>query len=396
MASCCGCRSARWTQSRSLLAISDGSGRLVRLHEVSSVGAERTEVEPLWPSRLVPANTRLIYLDLNQWIALAKADAGHPDGERWQPALEVLRARRAGWTYVISAPLVMELTGILRRAQRAALGGVIEELTDYACVMPLTTIAALEFDSALSSVAAAQERFAPVPLLGRGVLQAFGMHGGIRVRDREGNDVTARARLEAPVGPREFDRRLEEAQRTLDRGVIHGPADDDEERDLRDLGWDPSVAHASAVQRAQQERDQAMRLSADPRWRRGRLRDVVAARYLALEIEEIRESALAAHRLRLSDLLPDVIQVRRFMDSMRTADVWITLCTAKHRNADSVWKPNDIFDMDALAVAAAYCDVVVTERHAAHVLRRAGVPERMGTVILTDVEGLADHLASVG
>jgi len=64
---------------------------------------------------------------------------------------------------------------------------------------------------------------------------------------------------------------------------------------------------------------------------------------------------------------------------MRAADVWITLMTAKHRNRDSVWRPNDIFDVDALSVAAAYCDVVVTERHAAHVLARAGIPERLGT-----------------
>jgi hypothetical protein len=358
------------------------------------VGAERTEVEPLWPDRLLPAATPLIYLDLNQWIGLAKADSGHPDGEKLRTALEVLRAHRDGWTYVISAPLIMELTGNLRRAQRAALGAVIEELTEFACVMPLTTIAALEFDSALRAVAPIRERFRPVPLVGRGVLQACGMHGGIRVRDRDGNDVTARARLEAPIGPEEFDRRLMQAERDLDRAVVRGPLDDAEERELCKRGWDPSVAYASAQQRAQQEREQAARLAAESRWRKGRLRDVVAARYLALEIEEIRERALAAHELRMSDLFREVSDARRFTDSMRTADIWITLCTAKHRNVNSIWKPNDIFDMDALAVAAAYCDVVVTERHSAHVLRQAGVSERMGTVILTTIDQLARHLAS--
>jgi len=44
--------------------------------------------------RLIPADTRLIYLDLNQWIALAKANSGHPDGSRWRSALEALRELR--------------------------------------------------------------------------------------------------------------------------------------------------------------------------------------------------------------------------------------------------------------------------------------------------------------
>ena len=79
-------------------------------------------------------------------------------------------------------------------------------------------------------------------------------------------------------------------------------------------------------------------------------------------------------------------QARRFTDSMRAADIWITLLTAKHRSSDSVWEPNDIFDADALSVAAAYCDVVVTERHPAHVLTQGGVTDRLGTTILTDLD----------
>jgi hypothetical protein len=47
-------------------------------------GAERTDVAVLWPSRLLrPQHTRLVYLDLNQWIGLAKAAVGHRDGKRF-------------------------------------------------------------------------------------------------------------------------------------------------------------------------------------------------------------------------------------------------------------------------------------------------------------------------
>jgi hypothetical protein len=355
-------------------------------------GAERSDVAPIWPTALIPADTRLIYLDLNQWIALAKANAGHPDGARWRSALEALRGLRAGSTYVISMPLIMELTGILRPAQRAELTEVIEEFTDFACMIPLTTIAGLEFESALARAVPITEQFAQVPILGRGVMRACGMDGRLRVRNRSGADVTEHARMHSPVGPEEFDRRLAEGERLLDRSVIRGPAGAEEESELRAMGWDPSAARRVAEKRAQQEREHAKRLDGEPRWRRGRLRDVVAARYLALEIEEVRDRVLLAHGIRLHDVLTDPSQAREFTDSMRTADVWITLMTAKHRNRDSLWRSNDIFDVDALSVAGAYCDVVVTERHAAHVLRRAAIHERFGTRLLTDLDQLASHL----
>jgi hypothetical protein len=126
------------------------------------------------------------------------------------------------------------------------------------------------------------------------------------------------------------------------------------------------------------------------------LRDVIAARYLALEIEETRDEALAAHGLRLSAVFKDVEQARAFTDSMPAADVWITLRTAKHRNSSSAWKPNDLFDIDALSVAAAYCDVVVTERHSAHVLKQTRTDARHQTTVLTDVDQLTDFLTQTG
>src|SRR4051794_25555193 len=74
---------------------------------MTRTGAERTDVAVLWPSRLLrPQLTRLVYLDLNQWIGLAKAAVGHRDGKRFSTALEAVLAHRDGWTYVIGGPLM--------------------------------------------------------------------------------------------------------------------------------------------------------------------------------------------------------------------------------------------------------------------------------------------------
>jgi hypothetical protein len=61
--------------------------------------------------RLQRPDVPLVYLDLNHWIGLAKAESGHPDGRRFQPALDTLRVHRSKWRFVISMPLIMELTG---------------------------------------------------------------------------------------------------------------------------------------------------------------------------------------------------------------------------------------------------------------------------------------------
>ena len=43
---------------------------------------------------------------------------------------------------------------------------------------------------------------------------------------------------------------------------------------------------------------------------------------------------------------------------------------------------NDIYDIDALALATPYCDVVVTEKACHHILSTAKMNERMNTSLL--------------
>jgi hypothetical protein len=357
-------------------------------------GFDRTDVEYVWPAALLrPTRLRLVYLDLNHWIGLAKAATGHPDGSRYAVLLELLRQKRDDVILPLATEHYMEMAGITSERQRFTVAGVMEELSGFACILSGATLMRLEIESAVATLTKTAEFFMPVPLLGRGVLRAFGLQGGLRIRSREGDDVTENARQRWSGGAAAFDALREEAERSLDRSVLRGPTQE-EVPSLRALGWDPTVARKVAERRAQQEREQAERLDDDARWRRGRLRDIVGARYLALEAQPMLGEALARRDLTLGELLAGAEDARRFSDSMPTADVRISLLTAAHRNPNTGWMSNDMFDIDALSAATPYCDIVVTERHRHHVLHSAGLPRRLETTVLAKPEELVAVLTA--
>jgi hypothetical protein len=354
-------------------------------------GVDRSDTAYTWPaSLLAPPGTRLVYLDLNHWIYLAQAATGHRAGARYRHALDALRQATDDVVITLAAVHYMEMAGITDPRQRSDIAAVMEELTDFACVMPESTVIKLELDAAVAQIAGVRERFTPISLVGRGVLQAFGRQGGLRIGSPEG-DATPTVRAGWPSGPEQFDAWREDAERQLDRVVLQGPTDA-EAPTLKASGWDPTVARRIAEERVRQEREQAARLAQEPQWRRGRLRDVVAARYLALEVQAMLDEALSARSLSFTDVMPDAEAARRFTDSMPSADVRISLLTAAHRNPQTRWEPNDIFDIDALSVAVPYCDIVVTERHAHHVIHTAGLPALLGTRVLANLDELVAEL----
>jgi hypothetical protein len=318
---------------------------------------------------------------------LAKAAVGHPDGKESASGLDALRELRASGNVCLplSSTHYMEMARIGSARQRFDVAAVMEELSDFACLMNRTVLVKLELDAAICSTLGDRSWiYPPVQLVGRGGMQAMGMQGGLRIRDQSGNDVTHSARTTWPDGPVAFDEWRRGAEDQLSRSFLRGPSSE-EEPELRSEGWNPEKATEVSHRRAEQEKEQAERLAADPRWRRGRLRDVVAVRYLALEIFDVLEEALELRDIGLSALYSDPDSARRFSDSMPGADVWITLLTAMHRNPQTRWSANDIYDVDALCAAVPYCDVVATERHASHLLHAKGLPERIGTNVVTSL-----------
>ncbi len=351
----------------------------------------------MWPSTLLcpPRPPRLVYLDLNHWIGLAKAHAGHADGARHEAVLEeCLGARAAGdAVFPISDAIFIEAGKIGPYRQRRDLREVIEAVSGFLVVTGRFVIATHEVEAMLDQLVGPSRRPMNLMLyLDWGVARAFGLAGGFTVHGEDGSDITEEARVNWPGGPEAFDAALGAAELELCRKVLEGPSPE-AEPELRDLGWDPSGSVVIAERRAEQEIEQVARLNDDTRWRRGRIRDVVAAREVLIEINRILFEGMADRDASLGDYFTGPEVARRNFDAMPSFDVAVTIKTEYHRDLAHRWTPNDVHDVDAIGSTLPYCDVVVTDKAVASHATRSGLADRLGTIVLSWLDDLNELLS---
>jgi len=350
-----------------------------------------------WPKtlRLPTRPPKLVYLDLNHWVSLAKAYTGHPDGGQFRDALTacVDAVDRGVAVFPISDSIYMEVSKIGQYRQRRDLRDVIERVSGYRVVTSRVIVAEHEVEGLLDRlVGPSPDPINTMDYLDWGVARAFGKVGGFRIKSKDNDeDVTDEVRSRHPAGPDAFDMALMKAELELNRNVLDGPTAE-EVPEMRGLGWDPLAAFEVASRRASQEMEQVERFNADPSWRRGRIRDVVAAREVLIEINNMLWRGLSARGTDLEAAFGDPEVARRAFDSMPSFDVSVSLKTAYHRDSSHRWKPNDIQDIDALSSTVPYCDIVVTDKEAASHLVQTGVSDRLQTTVLSNISDLARHV----
>ena len=349
-----------------------------------------------WPAKLrVPHGPLLVYMDLNHWIALAKALSGHPDGRRDRDILQrLLDAVEQGHAvFPVSLPIYVEVLKIGDYRRRSDLRKVIERLGRFAVVTSRHVIATHEIEALLDElVGPSPDPINHVDYLDWGVFRALGMRGGVKVVTQEGKDVTSAVRQRFSGGPDEFDRILNEGMVNLNRMVLDGPSPQDA-RDFRANGYRPDRVLEVYDQEAAAEQAWARLLDKEPRWRRGRLRDAVTALEVGFRIDKIVRVAARARGLEaFSDIFRGVEDPRRAFDAMPSFDVAVTLKTAIHRNAQHLWKNNHVHDIHALASSLPYCDVVLTDREMAALVRVSKLDQRLGTTVSHSLQTLSGLL----
>ena len=74
--------------------------------------------------------------------------------------------------------------------------------------------------------------------------------------------------------------------------------------------------------------------------------------------------------------------ISEFLDDLPRIAVQSALTLQTDKNGNRAWTPNDMHDIDALAAAVPYCDVVVTEKYACEVMNRSGLAKRYATTVI--------------
>jgi hypothetical protein len=353
---------------------------------------------------------KTIYLDQMHWIGLAQARTGHRDGARYLGAFEGLSAGVAAGN--LSLPLSsvhydeLRNTGSLRRRTDVALTMGI--LSGYVTVAAREAILKAELRHALG-----KWRGLAIPppsrqdVFGHGFAFAFGeLIGPGDIVGPEGarTHLFSRANevideLESRIGGGwTYSRRLSSAngealvvgamREAAEFLILRGPRPEEMDELRSGYGYKPETFTNMIAESANREKALAQML-ADGTARKDRLDDIVAARLFFWELGPLLPELLTEldiPRAALFDGGRAVLDL--LLDDMPMMQVEYALRRGNFKNGSRPWTTHDIHDLSMLGRAIPYCDVVVTEAHAAHQLKFARLGERYGTVILRDVAGL--------
>jgi hypothetical protein len=322
--------------------------------------------ELVWPEVAWPA-VPSVYVDLNHYIYMART----LDGDRTAPTgydalfAQLCRAVDGGRIVVpLSTVHLAELAGIEDPKQRRAVASVMERVSGFRYVLGRPLIARLEIGAGMRAVSSEATSGDPISLINPGFGWAFGRPMTPTIKHKvTGQDVTIQARQQ--MGAELFDHFMREAVYMTERAMLDGPSDEDLPSLRNAYGYAPEAAQQGHQSRLDFELELVELLHREPKWRSGRLRDVVSAREVVYEwldaIEEARRSRIIGG---LDIVEFDQPMFLAFCAGMPHVQVAISIKTRYHRNPNHKWSTNDIHDIDALSVAYAYCDAVFTDKAA--------------------------------
>ena len=347
-----------------------------RLEELFPTLLERVANRESMTTPRLPAakdeSPKLLCLDQNKWIALARAHygQGEPNAVR---ALHAIRhaIREQRLLVPVLTSNLMEAGEHSDPARRERLANFIVELSGNTSIVNNVPIVRAELQAAVfrSFLGIDTNRFRD-QLVRRGM----GPAAGLRKVVATGNDQVDRLLNETLLEP-------EVSALMLAHGV-------DRETDRRSRQSDAAGAEVIA-----QIRQLDAHLSLDDR-RRLELRNLLReGRVAAMLWEAIGEAQVDGPAFEA--WLEDDNNCLRFAAEVPSIDVKAELMLARDRNSDAPTRANDGKDFTFLEVAIPYANFVVTERMWAHVARSCRLDEKYGTLILASLKDLADVLEGV-
>lgn len=316
------------------------------------------------------------------------------DDVKWTAARSALKAAVSSGQLVVplSAAHYLELWHRREQRSREQVGAVMRDVTGYATIPSTYSVRRREVRALVSQLAGGS---APLPLtsdlLGQGAAHAFDSPNG-RFRFIESLASPDGAVGEGPATP------PPDGWSALNRT---GP-----EWEWLQLVGTQQILESEGVERTPEHRYGTQHMEGELRLRERLILDTEARRRLwdllvtdeinslLDEINEISEELeVDPRRFFFSGALggtpPE--SMHAFIARLPSAFAWATLRHSKHCDLTHPWEQHDWTDISALSVAVPYCDVVITERRWAHMIKATRLAERYGTEVgygLTSLESL--------
>jgi hypothetical protein len=296
-----------------------------------------------------------VYLDQAKWIDLARAANGDPAAARFEPALAA--ARTAVTTGRAAFPLssghYIETWRQTDDGRRKRLAHTMSELSRHVTMASPPVLCNVEIDAYLHN------RFGrpPVPR----TCPVFGRGGGHTTEF-------------APLPDQPYDAAREESL------LAHRPP-----------GFLPHGRGHLDYAEAYADAERLLSDSAPSLGKHARYTLFATA---VAEIGENIAEALARASLPADLFMQFLVEEPEdFIMALPTRAAAARLREVRHRNPQKRWEPNDMNDVAYNACAVVHCDVVITERFWADMLRRSGLDAEHHALVLTDVAELPHVLA---
>lgn len=317
-----------------------------------------------------------VYLDQNKWIDLGTAHHGRPGGEAFVDTARLLEAGRelGEVSLPLSAAHYME-TAIRRNYEsRARLAETMIFFSRLDTIAPTEQLIPFEIDRALREMFGRPANPRPLRPFGRGVQHAFGHTEPLYVLPDElahlvENRVT-------------FER---DASEQMERFALIGPTPA-QEKEIED--HEPR-SHLPIGERYAEAQEDLRKRRHAAGWHKGeRAERVASAQAFSDHLDRINDQAISAgiDPGAIFEGGPDL--ATGFLESVPTMFATSELERIRANASVKPWERQDLNDISALAVAAVYCDVVVTERSWVDAAKRAGFDEVFGSVFLSRLEEL--------
>ena len=326
-----------------------------------------------------------IYLDQNKWVDLARAATGHQRGGQFADALTLARAGVAAGTVSFPLDMYRYWETSKRRDDRSR-----DDVVDTMLELSKQHTMAL-----------------PFPLLDREI--------DLALQRRFGRPEHPRQVKEFGIGMRQIgEGRLDWPELALsalpDGGASLPPGLSSQLSELVDQSVEEALLRAGpetyrARGFAHSDSDHAQRFVefenkvAATIATNGLTRDAIDVAVRATDFGDIRPAvtdALGRIGMTYEEFMNGITvgELMSFIDDLPTRYVTNVMRSAKHRQTQQKWEPNDFADVVALPVPAVYCDVVVTEKQWAHRMRQGKVVRRYNTILLENVADLVDVLVT--